>query len=138
MRRRDTGEQRRGSAIIEFAVILPVFVLLVMGMIEAGRAIMIKQIAVDASREGARWAARPIGSQSIISATVGAYLQNAGIDPNVATITMTPDGSSNIPEGSAVTVTVTIPYNSVKWPGPALFMGGRNIVAQTVMRRHAI
>ena len=49
-------EKRRGAAVVEFALVVPVFILLVFGMIEFGRAIMVQQVLVNASREGARQA----------------------------------------------------------------------------------
>ena len=34
-------KNRRGAAVVEFAMVVPVFVLLVFGMIEFGRAVMV-------------------------------------------------------------------------------------------------
>ncbi len=39
---------------MEFAVVAPVFLLLVFGMIEYGRMVMVQQVITNASREGAR------------------------------------------------------------------------------------
>ena len=47
-------KQRRGAATVEFAVVAPVFFLLVFGMIEYGRMVMVQQIIVNAAREGCR------------------------------------------------------------------------------------
>ncbi|MGB6041722.1 MAG: TadE family protein, partial [Pirellulales bacterium] len=47
-------KKRRGVAAVEFALVAPLFVLMVMGMIEVGRAIMVQQVLTNASREGAR------------------------------------------------------------------------------------
>jgi Flp pilus assembly protein TadG len=45
---------RRGAAAVEFAVVAPVFFLMIFGMIEFGRMVMVQQILTNASREGAR------------------------------------------------------------------------------------
>jgi Flp pilus assembly protein TadG len=45
-----------GQALAEFALILPLLLLLVAGIIEFGRAWNIKQAVTDAAREGARYA----------------------------------------------------------------------------------
>src|SRR5262245_57058974 len=45
---------RRAAAAVEFAVVAPIFLLLVFGMIEYGRMVMVYQIVTNASREGAR------------------------------------------------------------------------------------
>lgn len=50
---------RRGAAVTEFAVVAPIMILLKMGMIEIGRMVMVKQVMVIASREGARLGALP-------------------------------------------------------------------------------
>jgi hypothetical protein len=46
--------RRRGAAVVEFAVIAPLFFMMVFGIIEFGRALMVQQILTNASREGAR------------------------------------------------------------------------------------
>ena len=46
---------RKGQALAEFALILPVLFLLIAGIIEFGRAWNIKQAVTDAAREGARY-----------------------------------------------------------------------------------
>ena len=47
-------KNRLAAAAVEFAVVAPVFLLLVFGMIEYGRMVMVYQILTNASREGAR------------------------------------------------------------------------------------
>ena len=56
------GEPRRrraerGASLVEFALILPVFLMLLFGMITAGLALNEKQQMTHATREGARYAA---------------------------------------------------------------------------------
>ncbi len=46
--------ERRGAAIVEFAVIAPLLFFLIFGMIEFGRVIMVMQVMTNATREGAR------------------------------------------------------------------------------------
>ena len=45
----------RGQALAEFALVLPLVLLFIAGIIEFGRAWNIKQIVTDAAREGARY-----------------------------------------------------------------------------------
>src|SRR5690606_472052 len=49
-------KNRRGAAVVEFALISPLFFLLILGMVEYGRLVMVQQILTNASREGARMA----------------------------------------------------------------------------------
>ncbi len=58
---RSCRRNRRGTAAVEFALVAPVFFLLVFGMIEYGRMVMVQQVITNASREGrasAFWTAK--------------------------------------------------------------------------------
>lgn len=50
------NQRRRGAALIETAIVLPVFFLVVLGIIEFGRAFMVMQIVNTAAREATRTA----------------------------------------------------------------------------------
>ncbi len=52
MRRRDVP---RGQALVELALVLPIFFLLVFGLVDLGRAVFVYNSLAEASREGARW-----------------------------------------------------------------------------------
>ena len=59
----------RGSSLVEFALVLPVMLMLVLGVIDFGRALQFNNMLTAMSREGAHLAARTTSSgQSIISA----------------------------------------------------------------------
>ena len=46
---------RRGQALAEFALVLPLVLLFIAGIVEMGRAWNVKQAVTDAAREGARY-----------------------------------------------------------------------------------
>ena len=54
MRRRSTA---RGQALVEFALVLPVFLMLLFGLIDGGRYVFMSNVLSQAAREGARVAA---------------------------------------------------------------------------------
>jgi Flp pilus assembly protein TadG len=54
---RKINERRTGQSIIELALMLPVLLLLVVGVIDLGRVFFSYQAVVNAAREGARYAA---------------------------------------------------------------------------------
>ena len=54
MRRRSTA---RGQALVEFALVLPVFLMLLFGLIDGGRYVFMNNVQSQAAREGARVAA---------------------------------------------------------------------------------
>ena len=53
---RATRWGERGQALAEFALVLPLMLLFIAGIVELGRAWNIKQVVTDAAREGARYA----------------------------------------------------------------------------------
>lgn len=56
-RRGTAGDLRsRGQALVEFAFVAPLFFLLLLGIIEAGRFIFYYEVLNNATREGARYA----------------------------------------------------------------------------------
>lgn len=54
--RGDIRRQRRGQALVEFALVAPFFFLLLFSVIEFGRAVYYVQMLNNAAREGARYA----------------------------------------------------------------------------------
>jgi Flp pilus assembly pilin Flp len=129
-------KNRRGAAVVEFAVVAPLFFLLVFGMIEYGRMVMVQQVLVNASREGARVGVLDNATAADVQERVNAYLTSANI--NGATITLDPADPGSAPSGGSISVTVSVPFQQVSWlPGP-LFLGGRQLTATTVMRRETV
>lgn len=100
-----------GSATVEFAIIFPLFVLLLIGMLEFGLAIWRQEILTNASREGARAgivSSIPRPTDAEITTVVQTYLTNSGLDPSATTISVTgTDGSF----GEPLTVEVQYPNN---------------------------
>jgi Flp pilus assembly protein TadG len=95
---------RTGVAAVELAVVLPVLVLLLLGLWEVGRVIMVMEIMNNATREGARlaasgsWTASNAHPSMLAPSTnndyevqtkVLAYLQAAGINTTGAQVTVT-------------------------------------------------
>ena len=92
--RRATRRQR-AAALVEFAVVLPVLLLILFGIMEFGQLFRVRQTCLHAAREAARLAvlqstAKPYSMLSITEDTVA--------DPTV-------------------TVTVTVPYEEVRLTG---------------------
>src|SRR5947199_10201023 len=69
---------RRGAAIIEFALLAPVLFMLILGMIEFGRVLMVAQLLTDAAREGGRQAVLAGAHAGKVTSTVAGFFTNAG------------------------------------------------------------
>jgi Flp pilus assembly protein TadG len=134
---RSYRRKRRAAAVVEFAVVAPVFFLLVFGMIEYGRMVMVQQVLTNASREGARRAVLDGATTPEVQATVENYLTSAAI--NGATVTVNPNPPSNAGAGEPVTVTVSILFGQVSWLPTPMFLGeDATMRASTVMRRESV
>jgi Flp pilus assembly protein TadG len=121
-------KDKKGQVIIEFALVLPVLLLVLFGITEFGRAIMISNMLSTASREGARLYAVTSDPVSA-SARVDSVLAAANITPKAVTIDTTSAYQS---------VKVTVTYDFHVLSGKILDFLGPNIwelKGTTVMRR---
>ena len=135
-------KKRRGAAVVEFAVVLPVFFLLVFGMIEFGRMVMVQQVLTNASREAARIGVLDGTTSEEVKTSVVNYLTSASIPFDPATpgnsVTVTPSPPSSAGFGEPVTVTITLPFSQVSWLPSPMYLGATTLSATTVMRRESV
>ena len=103
MRRRlaRSAARDRGAAAVEFALLLPVLLLLVFGIIDFGRALNAQITLTQAAREGARIAA--LGESNVVSGTQAAA---TGLSPVAVTVTACPAGA-----GTGVNAVVKASYS---------------------------
>src|SRR5262245_61607545 len=128
---------RRAAAAVEFAVIAPVFFLLIFGMIEYGRMIMVQQVITNASREGARLAVLDGATTGEVEDRVESYLTSSSIDASSAGISVYANNNQalgNAGFGDPITVSVSIPFTEVSWLPSPMYLGGKTLTAVTVMR----
>jgi Flp pilus assembly protein TadG len=129
--------KRRGASAVEFAVVAPVLFLMIFGMIEYGRLIMVQQIITNASREGAREAVLDGATSTSVTDQVRIYLQGTSIDPNDVAVAFNV-APQTATAGNPVTVTLTIDFNQVSWLPGQWFLSNTTMRAQTTMRREAL
>ena len=96
-------KKKRGQAIVEFALILPVFILILLGIMEFGLVFHQYLVVTAASREGARVAA--LGGTDAETRTI-VNSSAASINTGQLTTTITP---TNRVKGQTVSVQVTNP-----------------------------
>lgn len=125
---------RRGTAVVEAAVVAPLMILSMFGMMEVGYAFMVKQNVTLAAREGARAAALPGGTMTDVTTAVDQAMQAA----NLTGYTMTTNLASLGPTDVEVWVEVSIPLNRATFTGSMLGGGSYNITSRTTMRREGV
>lgn len=128
---------RRGQALVEFALVVPMLLLMLVGIIEFGRAWNMSQVVTDAARQGARTAAvlnpDPSASVDSVRAVVAAALQSGNVNASTATVQVDNfQAGSNTP----VTVTVAVPYQFVIF-GPVMALAGQTFTNGTITLRSA-
>jgi len=110
--------QRRGIAALELAIVSPFFAIVMVGMFELTRVMMVKEILDDAARKGCRSGIipghgtsypTPSSSGSGIYQDVCNILNDNGLDPTKAVLTITVAGSS----ASVYSISGTYPNNSI-------------------------
>ena len=118
-------------------MVAPVFFLMIFGMIEFGRMIMVQQVITNGSREGARIAVLDGTTGAEVISAVNSYLVGARLSG--ANVSVNPAEPSTAGYGAPVTVTVTIPFGQVSWlPSPMFIGGGTVLTASSVMRRETM
>jgi Flp pilus assembly protein TadG len=126
------GKQRLGAAATEFAIVAPVFFLMIIGFIEFGRALMVQQVLINASRVGARQATTAGATTAQVQTAVQAY--TSGVAVNGVVVTVSPEPSTAV-AGSTITVNASVPFSSVSWMKSAWFLGGKTLKASSQMRK---
>jgi Flp pilus assembly protein TadG len=130
--RRGSVGADRGAAAVEFALLLPLLLLIVFGLIDFGRAINAQITLTQAAREGAR-------ALALGQSTYQSRAQAAAIGLSGMTVTALPDslGVTGCPTGSAQTgddavVHVTYSFSFIT-PIGSIFGPTKTLTAEGVM-----
>jgi Flp pilus assembly protein TadG len=118
--RRRKLHRSRGAALIEFALIFPVLMAIILGAIDAGVAIQARTQIINAARDGVRVAATG-GNQADVQAAVSNSLKALPAGSYTMTFTcLMPDGSNcgaaigtDATQGGKAFVTINYHYTSV-------------------------
>ena len=110
----------------------PIFFLMVIGIIEIGRAMMVQQVLINASRVGARRAVMLSSDEQSVIDAVTEYAAGVGVNGVEASVSPNPATAA---AGEPVTVNVTIGFEQVSWLPAPWIMGGRDLSSSSVMRK---
>ncbi len=127
---------RRAASAVEFAIVAPVFFLVILGMIEFGRMMMVQQVITNGAREGARIAVLDSATTKKVTDKVNDYLGAGGVTG--AKVTLSPDPPTNAGFNQPVSVSVTVPFDANSWLPAPFLLGGRVLQAEAVMRRETV
>lgn len=129
LRRPRLRTHRRGQAVVELALIAPILLLIILGIVEFARAWSAHHVIADAAREGARMSA--IADDAIgppeVRAAVQQALANGGLNASTVEATCPPTGDAPCIEvtdnagerGLPSVVYIEYPYRLV-WIAPLM------------------
>ena len=139
--------KEKGAELVETAFVILLFMVLMIGVFEFGRAYNIYQNITNAAREGARFAVAPMRGGTInypnnaeVSGVINGFMRSSNLSPAVATINIDLNNQNVDPSctpcvaggGCACGTRVRISY-----PFSFLFYGGVNIRTTVVMRNES-
>ena len=134
------GRGQEGSAAVEFAIILPLLLLLTVGALDMGHMFFIDHLITNASREGARYGAKyTVTGVTPTSAQISSYVKLPPPLPgglnynsfNLDTLTVTASYAGSVPNKI---VTVTVTAQKQWWVlGGLIGLATKALTAQTAM-----
>ena len=127
---RNIPENEKGQSLVEFALVVPLLLLLVVGIFEFGRAWMTRNVMTGAAREAARIAAveAPGGGWNGSAATTRG--NQILTDSGIATTVSVADAGSQYGD-----VTATVSYNFRVLTGLIPGLDNITLTSRTTMRR---
>lgn len=128
----------RGVVAVEFAMVIPLLLLLLLGVIDFGRAMYVKNSLVYAASQGARVAAihssswSAVATQAVNDLKIPRLAGTTGTE--VATVTSTtacPADAATSADTATVSVTVSIPFHWITPVGMLPSVGSINSMSAT-------
>jgi Flp pilus assembly protein TadG len=120
-------QDERGAAVVEFALVAPLLLMMVLGIAEFGRAYHVQATLSQAAREGVRVMALKNDPAGALAAT-----RAAAPTLTLTNVTVTPSScvASGLTPAATATVTVTYPLTFIS----RLFGSGVTLTGKGVMR----
>ena len=128
------SNSQRGANVLEAALVIPILLIMVFGIVDFGRAFNVYQIITDAAREGARYSVAPspgtttLPGASAVETYVRSYLASGNIKGAAVNVNQGYVSSVNGVNALCTEVTVIEPYTSLFFPFKV------NIQSRSVMR----
>ncbi len=134
-RRQLLGRDQRGAALVEFALVIGLFVFIIYGLVAFGMILATKQRVTNAAAEGARAAVGQTSSAGAVSAATARVQTALGMPGAYAPVYSTAACGSN--QCITVTITYNLATNPVVPPAPGLGLVTPNTVSSTAVVQYA-
>ncbi len=123
----------RAAAIVEFAVVLPLLITILFGIIEYGWVFMVRQTLQHAAREACRTAVLTTATDADIDARITEIMATTHVVTYTATKT-----HANGPCQPIETVTLSVPYSDISLTGGFFGTTDYNLVGSSSMRKEGL
>ncbi|HZZ41720.1 MAG TPA: TadE/TadG family type IV pilus assembly protein [Tepidisphaeraceae bacterium] len=128
---------RRGNAILEAAMVLPILTSIAFGTIEYGDFFFVKHTLEGAAREGVRAAIVSTAVNADVNTAVANVMTAAGFSSGQYSITLSPTNVSGVAAGSNITITVSCTWSAVGIRPMSLISASKQVTGTAVMRRES-
>lgn len=127
--------RQRGTSLVEMAIVLPLLLLVLFGMIEYGWIFLKSQQLTNAARHGARIAVTPDATTAQVQTAIDSLMADADLDGSGYSITITPGDVSTPAVGEPIEVSISVPYANIGITNAPLILvpntiGGRITMAK--------
>lgn len=130
--------------MVETALVLPIFVMIVLGIVEFGRAFMVANLLAESARHGARIAILPGSTNSNVESEVKSRVSElvrvssdyVDVDITVTAHPLNPESNGELEDSlkrDLVTVVVSVPFNKVNVM-PIEWLSTTNLKGSCAMR----
>lgn len=126
------GGWRDGVAAVEFAIVLPILLILVLGSVELCQRLYLRQSTTIAAYEGVRVAARKTSAAADVTKRCNSLLADRKITG--ATVIVTPADFKNLTTGATINVQIKVPWAANTVSRFVLKDTGNIVVNATMLR----
>jgi Flp pilus assembly protein TadG len=136
--RRPTGRaHRRGATAVEFAVVAPLFFMMILAMIELARGVMVVHQLADVARVGCRAAAVEGQSTAGVQTRTSNYLNAIGIRNATTTVKVNGNAvdATTAQSQDEITVVVSAPVSGFTWLPGGRYLTGSSVAGEVTLRR---
>ncbi len=117
MARLTASPGRRGLATIEFALVLPLLLMLTLGPMEYGWMFLQAHKITNAAQQGARIGVLPDRTAADVEQVVATLMNRAGLADSGYTVAVTTRPLAFPEDGLLLTVSVGVPYANIRLTG---------------------